>query len=133
MNTKKMTQKEFDEYVMLTLIPELEEEHGTLSCLIMNDKRIMFARECEVCHDLILIKEVWDLPKEIISTEESNIKTYLEILTNMDVYNLDDILECECFDDEIVDPKEDDPNDEVLYEDDTLEDIEDLYDDYDEY
>lgn len=132
MNMKKMTQKEFDDYVATILIPEIQDEHGKeLVILLTESGCIKFAKECESCHDYVVINGTYDIPKEMRTiVQDSEIISYLEVLTGLDVYELNEINECECFDDE-VDIEEDEDYYEESYEDDLLP--EDAYDDYDEY
>ena len=132
MNMKKMTQKEFDDYVATVLIPEIQEEYGKeLIILLTESGRFKFAKECEACHDYVLLDGEYDIPKEMITiVRNSEIMSYLEVLTGLDVYEFSEINECECFDDEVDIEVEDDYYEDP-YEDDLL--AEDAYDDYDEY
>lgn len=130
-NMKKMTQKDFDEYVVTCLIPEIQEEHGSNLVIVLTETgRFKFAKECESCHDYIILDEEYEIPRVMIETiHNSEIVSYLEVLTGLDVYESGEINECECFEDEI-DIDQDNYSDE-LYEDDLL--AEDTYDDYEEY
>ena len=132
MNMKRMTQKEFDEYVVTSLIPEIQEEHGSDLIILLTDaESFKFAKECELCHDYILLDKEYDIPKvmkAIIHNRE--ILSYLEVLTGLDVYELNEVNECECYDDDFSMDEEENYYEEIC-EVDLLS--EDAYDDYDEY
>jgi len=129
---KKMSQIDFDKYIILDLIPELEDEFGKLSNIVLLGKgKFKFAKECEECHNLVLLDTIYDMPKEITKVIGSDPSIYLETLTGLDIVNYEEIDECECFDDEI-----DDPGDDYEYSDDyNEEELEEDYsdDDFDEY
>lgn len=137
MNTKKLSQVEFDRYMILTLIPEMEEEIGLPFCIVLTGKgKFQFAKECEECHELKIMGKEYDISKEILKAGEDNVATYLETLTGIDVVRFEDITECECLDDDIEIEAEEDEDPDEYYEDsyaESLENEEDLYDDYDEY
>lgn len=131
-NIKNFTQKEYDDYVTLELIPELTEEYGDFDTIILKNKKIHFAKTCQSCGDLILIGKDYDLCKSIIDMEPEVIKQYLGMITGLEVIEQDECLECECFESETIDdPEIDDELDDLILEDDVDEDTElDLDEDY---
>ena len=134
-NMKKMTQKEFDDYMVMDLIPDVSEDEDSELVIVLTKKgKFKFAKECVSCHDFILLEKEYDLPKVVVdSTQTEETKSYLEILTGLDVYDLADITECECYDDmdDSIEIDEDDEYDEDCdYEKDDYLD-EDSYDDED--
>lgn len=135
MNMKKMSQEEFDKYMILELIPEIEEDFGKITHIVLTKKgKFKFANECEECHELVMFNKEFDISREILNTIGDDASTYLETLTELDVVYYDDIIECECFEDEIISDDEiDDTEDfyENPYIDESI-DEDDLYFDEDE-
>lgn len=129
MNIKKMNQDEYDKYLVCTLIPEMKEEYGNVTTVILKGKKIHFAKTCEICGDLILVDKDFELCSSAKNADKDSLMTYLGILTELEVVDFDEISECECFEDVVID------NDEVLdeTEDDYYDDLgmkeEDGYDD----
>lgn len=130
---KKLSQEEFDRLMIFELIPDLKEDYGDINYIVLTKKgKFQFAKECQECHDVILIEKEYDMATEITKTIGDDPKSYLEILTELDVVTLYEIDECECFDHE-VDPEEDYivADDDEFYESEMLK--EDSYDDMDDY
>lgn len=129
-NIKNFTQKEYDDYVTLELIPELIEEYGDFDTIILKNKKIHFAKTCQSCGDFVLIGKDYDLCKSFIGMEKEVIKQYLGMITGLDVIDQDDFFECECFEGETIDDPETD-DDDLILEDELDEDTElDLDEDY---
>ncbi|RHB41807.1 hypothetical protein DW886_14715 [Enterocloster aldenensis] len=131
-NIKNFTQKEYDDYVTLELIPELTEDYGDFDTIILKNKKIHFAKTCQSCGDFVLIGKDYDLCKSFIDMETEVIKQYLGMITGLEVIDQDECLECECFESETIDdPETDDELDDFILEDEIDEDTEvDFDEDY---
>lgn len=131
MNTKKMTQEEYDKYLVCTLIPEIKEEYGDVTTVILKGTRIHFAKTCEVCGDLILIDKDFDLCSNAKNADKDSLITYLGILTELEVVDYDELSECECFEDTIVDEEEiSEESDDDYYDDWGINEADEYDDDY---
>lgn len=97
-NLKTMTQTEYDNFVSLELIPDLEDEYGEFDTLIIKDNQIQFAKICNKCGDVILLGKTFDINNKLTIIDFDSKTRYFEILTDLDVCNFYDVLECECYD-----------------------------------
>ena len=123
---KHMSQEEFDKYLILSIIPEVTDEYEEPSAIILYpNKEIQFAKECELCHDYILLGNKIEIPNVLLEVKNSDVKNYLGCLTELDVFDYDEISECECDADEI--------DSDYYEEEDSFEEDDESYDDYDEY
>lgn len=130
-NIKNLTQEEYDKYLLLTEIPELEEEYGTIHIIILKKNKIHFAQTCEICGDLKLIGKDIPLCKEVISgkVDENSIISYLESLTGLDVIKENDTVECECYEDEVDSEDEFEDDDYDPFDEETDIDLDEDYGD----
>lgn len=128
---KRLTQKEYDDYLTLDLIPELIDEYGEFDTIIRKNKKIHFAKTCKVCGDLIPIGKDYDMCKYLLDMETEVINQYLSMITGLEVVEHDDCLECECYDSETIDDDPDTDSDVYGSDEDLNEDTElDLDEDY---
>ena len=118
-NFKTMKLSEFDNYVSLDLIPELIVEYKWIDTLILYDTHIRFAKTCKKCGDLILVGPEYNLCSELTKVDMDSKIRYFEILTDLEIITHNQLIECECFDDEFDYEDEDEP-----------EEDEDCYDNY---
>ena len=83
-NTKKMTQKEFDDYMVMDLIPDVSEDEDSELVIVLTKKgKFKFAKECESCHDFILLEKEYDLPKVVVDSTQTEEKTQILINQQM--------------------------------------------------
>lgn len=114
MNLKTMNQTEFEHYMTTDLMPELVEEMGELTHVLLSEKnKFTFASTCEQCGCLVVYKKEFDFPKGLSKADD--IIAYLENLTGLDVAYREEIEECDCICD---DSEYDDYGDEDLSEED---------------
>jgi len=95
-NIKKMYQHEYDNYLTLEVIPELVEEFGSITTIILKNNRLQFAKTCDICGDYIVVGKEYDLCKEMLDFESDVKSRYFEILTEFDVVDQNQLIECEC-------------------------------------
>lgn len=101
MNMKKMQQEEFDKYLSFDLIPDLQEEYGGIDYIVLTrEGKFQFAKECKECRGIILIDREYDMTAEITKISGEDSRSYLEMLTELDVAALEEIEVCECSNDE---------------------------------
>ena len=128
MKTKKMSRDEFENFVTTELIPDYLDEYERVDYVVLTkNNKFRLGKECNTCHDVILLGEEFDIPTEICKKLDDGVQNYFESLVELDVVDYDDIVECECWDTDEEDPyeeEEEDPYDDYLDE--------DRYDDYDE-
>lgn len=97
-NIKRMTQNEYDNYLLMDVIPDLQEEHGEFDSLILGEKCLQFARTCKKCKDLIPVGRSYKLREELVDLDSDFKTRYFEILTELEVVSQNQVLECECYD-----------------------------------
>lgn len=121
---KNMSQEEFDKYITLTLLPEIIDEYGEPTAVITyNNRFFQFAKECSNCGDYILLGEKEKIPNSITKIKNSDARSYIGSLTELEAFDYDEISECEC-----------DSSDSMAdYYDDEYEEDDEPYDDIDEY
>lgn len=107
---KNMTQVEYDNYISLELLPDLKDEYGNVDVVVLKDSSIYFARICERCGDIIPIGSTYNIYDELMKVDSDSKIRYFELLTDLDVLNGNQVLECECYEDE------DDENSDEAYE-----------------
>lgn len=127
---KNMNQTEFEHYITTDLIPEISDEIGELTHIVLKEKnKFYLAKVCDICGCFIFSKKDFDFPKGILNADD--IVAYLENLTGLDIVKYDETEECECSDDEYDDDYEDeDEDDEEGYGSNYRDDD---YEDEDEY
>lgn len=112
MNIKNLSQTEYERYLILDLIPELKEELNGITHLIVRKDKVSFAKECEVCGGLLVHEEKYPIALEILEETEADINEYLGLLTELEIVGEDDVMPCECYEDERID--EEDECDELF-------------------
>lgn len=128
---KGLKQTEYDDYLTLELIPDFIEEFGKVDTIILKRKKIRFAKTCPFCGDLIILGKDYDLCQDLIDMETETTRKYIEMVTDLEVVNQDDCLECECYESDMVDddPEAEIPQEEFESEEDTEIDLDEDYGD----
>ena len=112
MNIKNLSQTEYERYLILDLIPEIKEEMNEITHLIIRKDKISFAKECGICGGLLIHEAEYPISLEILEEIDADNNEYLGLVTELEIVNEDDVMPCECYEDERI--EEEDESDELF-------------------